>query len=124
MFMCHIIGVEPLFKNIITDGAYVPLVAGGLRKHEAQWSDNERKAANLDQHLKSLIMSVLSDDQMNSDFQDKYDDEKDTRSSEEYMNDLEMKFHEKALLAKSKRFFKNDPQRLELGLIARQALTI
>ncbi|GKF15645.1 hypothetical protein Tco_0057107, partial [Tanacetum coccineum] len=41
------------------------------------------------------------------DFQDSPDDEEDIRSSQEYMNDLEMKFHERALLAKSKRFFKN-----------------
>ncbi|GJU79325.1 hypothetical protein Tco_1276395 [Tanacetum coccineum] len=36
------------------------------------------------------------------DFQDSFDDEEYTRSSQEYMNDLEMKFHERALLAKSK----------------------
>ncbi|GKE47767.1 retrovirus-related pol polyprotein from transposon TNT 1-94, partial [Tanacetum coccineum] len=38
----------------------------GQRKPEGQWTADERKAANLDQRLKSLIMSVLSDDQMNS----------------------------------------------------------
>ncbi|GKD20555.1 phospholipase-like, aminotransferase-like mobile domain protein, partial [Tanacetum coccineum] len=31
-----------------------------------QWTPDERKAANLDQRLKSLIMSVLPDDQVNS----------------------------------------------------------
>ncbi|GKC85336.1 hypothetical protein Tco_1141053 [Tanacetum coccineum] len=36
------------------------------RKPEAQWTGDERKAANLDQGLKSLIMFVLPDDQMNS----------------------------------------------------------
>ncbi|GJV69379.1 retrovirus-related pol polyprotein from transposon TNT 1-94 [Tanacetum coccineum] len=36
------------------------------RNPEVQWSADERKAANLDQRLKSLIMSVLTDDQMNS----------------------------------------------------------
>ncbi|GKE33738.1 hypothetical protein Tco_1453060, partial [Tanacetum coccineum] len=40
------------------------------------------------------------------DFQDSPDDEEDTRSSQEYMNDLEIEFHERGLLAKSKRFFK------------------
>ncbi|GKC00814.1 hypothetical protein Tco_0986950 [Tanacetum coccineum] len=39
-------------------------------------------------------------------FQDSLDDEEDTRSSQEYINDLEMEFHERALLAKSKIFFK------------------
>nr|GEU92442.1 retrovirus-related Pol polyprotein from transposon TNT 1-94 [Tanacetum cinerariifolium] len=39
----------------------------GQRKPEGQWTIDERKADNLDQRLKSLIMSVLPDDQMNSD---------------------------------------------------------
>ncbi|GJR61757.1 hypothetical protein Tco_1503919 [Tanacetum coccineum] len=45
-------------------------------------------------------------------FQDNPDDEEDTRSSQEYMNDLELECHERALLAKSKRFFKKGTQRL------------
>nr|GEZ47871.1 retrovirus-related Pol polyprotein from transposon TNT 1-94 [Tanacetum cinerariifolium] len=40
--------------------------SAGQKKPEAQWTADERKAANLDQRLKSLIMSVLPDDQMNS----------------------------------------------------------
>ncbi|GJY95485.1 hypothetical protein Tco_0511846 [Tanacetum coccineum] len=36
--------------------------------------------------------------------QDSPDDEEDTIGSQEYMNDLEMEFHERALLAKSKSF--------------------
>ncbi|GJR60040.1 retrovirus-related pol polyprotein from transposon TNT 1-94 [Tanacetum coccineum] len=37
----------------------------GQRKPDNQWTGDERKAANLDQRLKSLIMYVLPDDQMN-----------------------------------------------------------
>nr|GEU64228.1 retrovirus-related Pol polyprotein from transposon TNT 1-94 [Tanacetum cinerariifolium] len=37
----------------------------GQKKPEGQWTTDERKAANLDKRLKSLIMSVLPDDQMN-----------------------------------------------------------
>ncbi|GJV39009.1 retrovirus-related pol polyprotein from transposon TNT 1-94 [Tanacetum coccineum] len=44
-------------------------------------------------------------------FQDSPDDEEDTRSSQEYMNDLEEKYQARALFAKSKRFFKNSTQR-------------
>ncbi|GKD11634.1 hypothetical protein Tco_1196041, partial [Tanacetum coccineum] len=44
------------------------------------------------------------------DFQDSPNDEEDTRSSLEYMNDLEEEFHERALLAKSRRFFKKDEE--------------
>ncbi|GJR67738.1 hypothetical protein Tco_0013803 [Tanacetum coccineum] len=75
----------------------------GVRKLESQWSDDEKKAANLDQCLKSLIMS---------DFQDSFNDEEDTRSNQEYMNNQEMEFHKRALLAKSKRFFKKGNQRI------------
>ncbi|GJW99935.1 hypothetical protein Tco_0183849 [Tanacetum coccineum] len=187
------------FKNILLNGPYVPITAG-QRKPEGQWIADERKAANLDQRLKSLILSVLPDDQMNSvinyetakstwedlilyhevpsdvkesrvdlklcyntfnfkedyalaslfdklkyeenlidniyetkkkkslttatplstvffstsnvqDFQDSPDDEEDTRSSEEYLKGLDEEYHERALLAKSKRFFKKGSQR-------------
>nr|GEV55288.1 retrovirus-related Pol polyprotein from transposon TNT 1-94 [Tanacetum cinerariifolium] len=76
----------------------------GHRKPKNQWTGDERKDANLDQQLKSLIMSVLPDDQMNSIINP--DDEKDTRSSHEYLNDLEEEYQARDLLAKSKRFFK------------------
>ncbi|GJU17292.1 retrovirus-related pol polyprotein from transposon TNT 1-94 [Tanacetum coccineum] len=190
------------------------------RKPEGQWTGDERKAANLDQRFKSLIMSVLPGNQMNSvincltakstwddlmlykalmnelvndgsklskleintgfinglpkkwlsfcqslrninhvndyelaslfgklkyeenlidsiyetkknkslvfatplstafistsivqEFQDSPDDEEDTRSSHEYLNDLEEEYQARALLAKSKRFFKKAIQR-------------
>ncbi|GKF53305.1 hypothetical protein Tco_0160215 [Tanacetum coccineum] len=41
-------------------------MAVGQRKPETQWTPEERKTDNLDQRLKSLIMSVLPDDQMDS----------------------------------------------------------
>nr|GEV69047.1 retrovirus-related Pol polyprotein from transposon TNT 1-94 [Tanacetum cinerariifolium] len=40
------------------------------------------------------------------DFQDNPDNEEDTRSSHEYLNDLKEEYQARALLAKSKRFFK------------------
>ncbi|GKE61085.1 hypothetical protein Tco_1511452 [Tanacetum coccineum] len=43
-----------------------------------------------------------------TDFQDSLDGEEDTRSSHEYLNDLEEEYQARALLAKSKRFFKKD----------------
>nr|GFB26591.1 retrovirus-related Pol polyprotein from transposon TNT 1-94 [Tanacetum cinerariifolium] len=45
------------------------------------------------------------------DFQDSPDDKKDTRSSHEYLSDLEEEYQVRALLAKSKRFFKKGTQR-------------
>nr|GEZ18440.1 retrovirus-related Pol polyprotein from transposon TNT 1-94 [Tanacetum cinerariifolium] len=108
-------------------------MAAGQKKPEAPTAD-ERKAANPDQRLKSLIICVLLDNQMNSvinclsakstwddmiiyhegpsdvkesrDFQDSPDDEEDTRSSLEYLKYLEEEYQAKALLGKSKRFFK------------------
>nr|GEU85276.1 hypothetical protein [Tanacetum cinerariifolium] len=87
-FMCHIIGIKPQFENIISNGSFIP-IAGGQRKPEGQWTVDERKAANLDQRLKNSL-----------------DDEDDTKSSHEYLNDLEEEYQARALLAKSKRFFK------------------
>ncbi|GKB01970.1 hypothetical protein Tco_0830014 [Tanacetum coccineum] len=40
------------------------------------------------------------------DFQENSDDEVDERSSEEYLRDLDIEYHERALLANSKRFIK------------------
>ncbi|GJY76351.1 hypothetical protein Tco_0481467, partial [Tanacetum coccineum] len=168
-FMCHIID--------------------GQKKPENQWIGDERKTANLDQRLKSLIMIVLPDDQMNSIINflttkstwddlilykalmnelvnddiklsnleinigfikglpkkwlsfcqslkntnnvkdselaslfgklkyeenlidNSHDDEDDIRSSHEYLNDLEEEYQARALLVKSKRFFKKGTQR-------------
>nr|GEY93229.1 retrovirus-related Pol polyprotein from transposon TNT 1-94 [Tanacetum cinerariifolium] len=44
-------------------------------------------------------------------FQDNHDDEEDTRSSHEYLNDLDEEYQERDLLANSKRFFKKGTQR-------------
>ncbi|GJY07408.1 hypothetical protein Tco_0374462 [Tanacetum coccineum] len=137
--MCHIIGIEPQFENIINNGSFIPMVAG-QRKPEGQWTADERKASNLDQRLKSLIMSFLPDDQMNSVInfltakstwddlilyhEGPFDvkesrvmdlkfpvDEVAYRSIHEYLNDLEEEYQARALLAKSKRFFKKGTQR-------------
>ncbi|GKA94021.1 retrovirus-related pol polyprotein from transposon TNT 1-94 [Tanacetum coccineum] len=191
--LCAILSIKPQFENIIKNDPFIPMTAG-QRKPEGQWTADERKVANLDQRLKSLIMSVLLDDQMNSvinclttkstwddlilyhegpsdvkesrvmdlklcynifnfkegetliqtftkyealmnelvndginlskleintgfinglptkwlNFQDSPDDEEDTRSRPEYLNDLKEENQARALLAKSKRFFKKD----------------
>ncbi|GJR92934.1 retrovirus-related pol polyprotein from transposon TNT 1-94 [Tanacetum coccineum] len=48
---------------------------------------------------------------LEKDFQDSPDDEEDTRSSYEYLNDLEEEYQGRALLSKSKRFFRKGTQR-------------
>ncbi|GKC29470.1 hypothetical protein Tco_1036764 [Tanacetum coccineum] len=49
------------------------------------------------------------------DFQDSPDDEKDSRSIQEYMNDLEEEYQARALLAGSKRLFKKGTQSSSSG---------
>ncbi|GJZ85615.1 retrovirus-related pol polyprotein from transposon TNT 1-94 [Tanacetum coccineum] len=48
------------------------------------------------------------------DFQDSPNDKEDTRSSHEYLNDLEEEYQARALLAKSKRFFKKGTQKFSI----------
>ncbi|GJX55556.1 hypothetical protein Tco_0285453 [Tanacetum coccineum] len=69
-----------------------------------------------DYELASLVFAtplstVFISTSIVQDFQDSPDDEEDTRSSHEYLNDLEEEYQAKALLAKSKRFFKKGTQR-------------
>ncbi|GJW87168.1 retrovirus-related pol polyprotein from transposon TNT 1-94 [Tanacetum coccineum] len=195
--MCHIIGIEPQFENINSNGPFVPMTAG-QKKPDAQWTADERKAANLDQRLKSLIIyKALMNDLVNDGiklskleintgfinglpkkwlsfsqilrstnhvkdsklaslfgklkyeenlieciyetkkskslvsetplltafvstfivqyFSDSPNDEEVTRSSHEYLNDLEEEYQAKALLAKSKRLFKKGTQRFSIA---------
>ncbi|GJX35867.1 retrovirus-related pol polyprotein from transposon TNT 1-94 [Tanacetum coccineum] len=119
-FICHIIGIEPQFENIISNSPFIPMAAG-QRKSKGQWTVDERKAANLDQRLKSLIMSVLLDDQINSVIncltaKSAWDDlilyhEGPSDVKESRAMDLKKKYQARALLAKSKRFFKKGTQR-------------
>nr|GEV83927.1 retrovirus-related Pol polyprotein from transposon TNT 1-94 [Tanacetum cinerariifolium] len=55
------------------------------------------------------------------DFYDIPDDEEDTGSSHEYLNDLEEEYQARALLANSKRFFKKGPQRFSSAKAIDQA---
>ncbi|GJZ41866.1 hypothetical protein Tco_0588752 [Tanacetum coccineum] len=120
--------------------------AEGDAKPESQWTPDERRVVVQDQRLKSIIMSCLPYDLMESviscvlaketwndlvhsfkgpsdtkenrimdlkleyqtfkDFQENSNDEVDERTSEEYLRDLDIEYHERALLANSKRFIK------------------
>ncbi|GJY65037.1 hypothetical protein Tco_0466497 [Tanacetum coccineum] len=59
---------------------------------------------------KELQFSLVDNFELNVyiNFQDSPDNEEDTRSSQEYMNGLEEEYQARALLAKSKRFFKKE----------------
>ncbi|GJW44045.1 hypothetical protein Tco_0072844 [Tanacetum coccineum] len=56
--------------------------------------------------LASLFGKLRYEENLINSSQDSPDDEEDTRSSQEYTNDLEEEYQARALLAKSKRFFK------------------
>lgn len=64
--LCYLTGMEPYYIKLINDGPYVPTTAQGLVKPEAQWTPDERRVVNQDQRLKSIIISCLRDDIMES----------------------------------------------------------
>ncbi|GKF19870.1 hypothetical protein Tco_0068508 [Tanacetum coccineum] len=174
----YLVGMEPYYIQGIKDGPFKPKTNEGSIKPEAQWTLDERRVVVQDQRLKSIIVSCLLDDIMESvisyetakdtwtdlglrnanhtqtldladiygsfiyednliqrrysdtkkalvttpsntvisiaffsnnvvqDFQEIYDYEVDERSSEEYLKDLDIEFHERTLLEKSKCFIK------------------
>ncbi|GKB27645.1 hypothetical protein Tco_0867046 [Tanacetum coccineum] len=53
-FMCHIIGIEPQFENIIKNGPFIPMVAG-QRKPEGQ--DREREITDAFYAISALSMN-------------------------------------------------------------------
>ncbi|GKD01099.1 hypothetical protein Tco_1171373, partial [Tanacetum coccineum] len=93
-------------------------MAEGADKPKAQWTLDERNVVNQDQRLKSIIISCLPNNIIESvisyetpkdtwtdlvhSFTENSDDEADERTSEEYIRDLDIEFHERALLANSK----------------------
>ncbi|GJS52445.1 retrovirus-related pol polyprotein from transposon TNT 1-94 [Tanacetum coccineum] len=58
-----------------------------------------------------MIRMSRNEEKRNINIQYSLDDEEDTRSSQEYMNDLEEEYQARTLLAKSKRFYKKGAQR-------------
>ena len=64
--LCYLTGMEPYYITLITVGPFVPMTAEGLAKPDAQWTPDERRVVNQDQRLKSIIISCLPDDVMES----------------------------------------------------------
>ncbi|GJW65828.1 hypothetical protein Tco_0117712 [Tanacetum coccineum] len=56
----------------------------------------------------TLLSTAFFSTSIVQDFQDSHDDEEDTRSSQEYLNDLEEEYQARVLLAKSKRPLPNE----------------
>ncbi|GJT34331.1 retrovirus-related pol polyprotein from transposon TNT 1-94 [Tanacetum coccineum] len=113
-FICRIISIEPQFENIIKVVPISPwqLVKGSLKYNGQQMResiyDNENKKALTT--VTPLSTAVISTSII-QDFQNSPDDKEDTRSNQEYLNDLKEEYQARVLLAKSKRFFKKGSQR-------------
>ncbi|GJX37474.1 hypothetical protein Tco_0250777 [Tanacetum coccineum] len=103
MFMCHITSIEPQFEKIIkmVTISLWKLVKGSLKYNGQQMResiyDNENKKALT---TVTPVSTAFISTSIIQDFQDSPDDEEDTRSSQEYLNDLEKEYQTKALLAK------------------------
>ncbi|GJW88185.1 retrovirus-related pol polyprotein from transposon TNT 1-94 [Tanacetum coccineum] len=67
---------------------------------------SDTKKALIITPLRTLISTTFFSNNVIQDFQENFDDEVDERTSEEYLRDLDIEYHERALLANSKRFMK------------------
>ncbi|GJZ78553.1 retrovirus-related pol polyprotein from transposon TNT 1-94 [Tanacetum coccineum] len=154
-FLVYLDGLKPYLLEILENRPFVPLSSlststNPLHKPQKQWSHAERRLANQDKRLKSIIISYLPNDVMKFVIKcviakamwndlilahkgpsktrdtkiaalrlkfnafkalkgEKDSDsnvKEDQRSSSEYLVDLNEEFHERALLANQKRFYK------------------
>ncbi|GJS14761.1 hypothetical protein Tco_0409233 [Tanacetum coccineum] len=61
--LCYLMGMEPYYIQCIKDGPFKPKIVDGLSdKPESQWTQDERRVVNQDPRLKSIIISCLPDD--------------------------------------------------------------
>ncbi|GJU83854.1 retrovirus-related pol polyprotein from transposon TNT 1-94 [Tanacetum coccineum] len=67
---------------------------------------SDTKKALITTPSSTLISTAFFSNNVIQDFQENSDDEVDERTSEEYLRDLDIEYHERALLANSKRFIK------------------
>ncbi|GJX62071.1 hypothetical protein Tco_0294971 [Tanacetum coccineum] len=60
--LCYLAGMEPYYLKCIKDGLFQIKTTKGDAKPESQWTPDERRVVVQDQRLKSIIMSCLPDD--------------------------------------------------------------
>ncbi|GJU59257.1 hypothetical protein Tco_1237023 [Tanacetum coccineum] len=60
--LCYLTGMEPYYIQCIKDGPFKLRTTEGDDKLESQLTQEERRVINLDQRLKSIIISCLPDD--------------------------------------------------------------
>ncbi|GJV20875.1 hypothetical protein Tco_1369895 [Tanacetum coccineum] len=64
--LCYLTRMEPYYIQCIKDGPFKPKIVECANKPESQWTLDERRVVNQDQCLKSIIISCLPDDIMES----------------------------------------------------------
>ncbi|GKC01472.1 hypothetical protein Tco_0987608, partial [Tanacetum coccineum] len=64
--LCYLIGMEPYYIQCIKDGLFKPKTTKGADEPHTQWIEEEWRVVNQDQRLKSIIISCLPDDIMES----------------------------------------------------------
>ncbi|GKD01037.1 retrovirus-related pol polyprotein from transposon TNT 1-94 [Tanacetum coccineum] len=64
--LCYLAGMEPYYLKCIKDGPFQPKTAEGDANPESQWTLDERMVVVQDHRLKSIMMSCLPDDIMES----------------------------------------------------------
>nr|GEW13708.1 hypothetical protein [Tanacetum cinerariifolium] len=105
-FLVYLDGLEPFLLGILENGPFVPKSIAStpknfLPKPQKQWTADDRKLANQDKRLKSIIILCIPNDTMKVD-SDSYVEE-GTGSNSEFLADLNAEFHDRALLANQKR---------------------
>ncbi|GJQ89589.1 hypothetical protein Tco_0000728 [Tanacetum coccineum] len=64
--LCYLAGMEPYYLKCIKDGPFQPKTTEDDAKPESQWTPDEKRVVIQDQCLKSIIMSCLPNDVMES----------------------------------------------------------
>nr|GEY66920.1 hypothetical protein [Tanacetum cinerariifolium] len=111
-FLVYLDGLEPYLLEVLENRPFMPMSPlstsiNPLTKPLNQWSLEDIKLANQDKRLKSRAVNEPDEHEgalfM---FESNSDVEEDTRSSSEFLVDMNVEFHDRALLANQKRFYK------------------
>nr|GEU30167.1 hypothetical protein [Tanacetum cinerariifolium] len=101
---------QPVFvdnsKNKITSDSNVISYDQYLKENENEVVQAKCNAVNQENKIMNESLTVELEQYKEMKFQENSDDEVDERSSEDYLKDLDIEFHKRALLENSKRFIK------------------
>ncbi|GJY85849.1 retrovirus-related pol polyprotein from transposon TNT 1-94 [Tanacetum coccineum] len=95
---------KTLLNELANDG--VNLFKHEINDNLIQRRYSDTKKALITTSSSTIISTAFFSNNVIQDFQENYDEEVDERSSEEYLRDLDIEYHERALLANSKCFIK------------------